>query len=495
MRNKKVYLWLTNCLLLIVSTVMIKAQPVKFNDFFADQTMRIDYFHTGNAISEAVTLDHVYKYGTWAGSMKNLIDTFNNGAYYYKIYDASSGKLIFSRGFDSYFKEYQTGDEAVKGISRTYHERAIIPYPKMKIKFVLEKRDRKNIMNEVFSTGIDPGDLGIIKNSAIDKSVQVYKSHFSGDPHSKVDVVILSDGYSARERNKFERDLKRFTGIFLGHEPYKSHKNLFNIYGVFKASLESGINEPGADIYKNTALSTSFYSLGSERYVLTEDNKAVHDLAAYVPYDAIYIMCNSPRYGGGGIYNFYCTFVSDNQFSDYIFLHEFGHSFGGLADEYYTSDVAYNDFYPKELEPVEPNITRLLDKDNLKWKGVISPSIEIPTPWEKEAFDKMDYSWQKERREINARIAELKRLKSPKKEIDSAQDQYNMKDKLHSDEVDKYLLGSRFAGKVGAFEGAGYSSKGMYRSMLDCIMFSKGAKPFCKVCGDHLLKVIRHYTE
>ncbi len=474
---------------------IMKAQPVSFNDYFTDQTMRIDYYHIGDANSEMVTLDHVYQYGIWAGSLKNLIDDFNNGAYYYKVFDAASGKLILSRGFDSYFKEYQTSDDAAKGIKRTYQESAIIPYPKNKIKFVLEKRDKQNKLNEVYSTEIDPGDLYIIKDAVKDNSVKVYKSHYSGDPHTKVDVVILADGYSAKDQKKFEKDLKRYTNIFLNQEPYKHLKDKFNIYGVFKSSQESGIDEPGANIYHGNVLGTRFYSLGSERYILTENNKAVYDLASHVPYDAIYIMCNSARYGGGGIYNFYCTFAADNQFSPYIFLHEFGHSFGGLADEYYTSDVAYNDFYAKDVEPVEPNITRLLDKDNLKWKNLISSGIEIPTPWEKENYDKMDYAWQKERRAMNNHIAELKRNKAQRKEIDAAQSEYNEKDKIHSDEVDKYLMSSKYWGKVGAFEGAGYSAKGMYRPMLDCIMFSKGTKPFCKVCEEHLIKVIRHYTE
>lgn len=474
---------------------VIPAQTINFKDYFTDQTMRIDYFHIGDSASELVTIDHVYQYGTWAGSMKNLIDNFNNGAYYYKIYDLASGKLIFSRGFDSYFKEYQTSEEAAKGIKRSYQESAIIPFPINKIKFVLEKRDKNNLLSQVFSTEIDPSDLYIIKDAVKDNSIKVYKSHFSGDPHIKVDVVILGDGYTSSEQKKFEKDLKRFTKVFLDQEPYKSQKNKFNIYGVFKASQESGIDEPGANIYKSTTLSTTFYSLGSERYVLTEDNKTMRDLAAHVPYDAIYIMCNSARYGGGGIYNFYCTFVSDNQFSNYIFLHEFGHSFSGLADEYYTSDVAYNEFYPAGLEPVEPNITRLLDKNNLKWKNLITAGIEIPTPWEKENYDKTDYAWQKERREMNKHIAELKQSKAQQKEIETAQNEYNEKDKLHSDEVDKYLTSSKFWNKVGAFEGAGYSAKGMYRSMLDCIMFSKGTKPFCKVCEEHVAKVINHFAE
>jgi hypothetical protein len=480
---------------LFLISIVVSAQTVKFDTFFTDQTMRIDYYHIGDAASEFVTLDHVYQYGIWAGSMTSLIDNFNNGAYYYKIYDLASSKLIFSYGFDSYFKEYQTSDEASKGIKRTYHESAIIPFPKNKIKFTLEKRGSNNELGEVFSTEIDPSDLYIIKDAIKDKSVIVHKSHFSGDAHKKVDVVILGDGYTSGEQKKFEKDLNRFTKVFLNQEPYKSQKNRFNIYGVFKPSQESGIDEPRANIYKNTTLSTTFYSLGSERYVLTEDNKTMRDLAAHVPYDAIYIMCNSARYGGGGIYNFYCTFVSDNQFSNYIFLHEFGHSFGGLADEYYTSDVAYNEFYPAKLEPVEPNITRLLDKNNLKWNNLITNEIEVPTPWEKENYDKMDYAWQKERREMNKQIAEMKRNKVSPKEIETTQNEYNKKDKQHSDEVDKYLTNSKYWNRVGVFEGAGYSAKGMYRSMLDCLMFSKGTKPFCMVCKEHLTKVIKRYAE
>jgi hypothetical protein len=481
---------------LMILFVDIAAQiNIRFDDYFIDKTMRIDYFHIGDAASEVVTIDHIYKYGIWAGSLNNLLDNLNNGAYHYKIYDAASGKLIYSLGFDSYFKEYQTSEEAANGIKRTYHESAIIPFPKNKIKFVLEKRDKQNKFNEAFSTEIDPFDLYIIKDAVKDKNAKIYKIHSNGDPHKKVDVVILGDGYSAKDQKKFEKDLKRYTEIFVSHEPFKKNKDKFNIYGILKTSEESGIDEPGADIYKNTTLSTTFYSLGSERYVLTEDNKTLRDLAVNVPYDAIYIMCNSSRYGGGGIYNFYCTFVSDNQFSPYIFLHEFGHSFGGLADEYYTSDVAYNEFYTAGLEPVEPNITRFLDKEKLKWKDLITPGIELPTPWEKGNYDSADYAWQKERRELNKKIGELKRNRMPQMEIDKAQNEYNIKDKIHSDEVDKYLLSSKYWNKIGAFEGAGYSAKGMYRSMLDCLMFSKGTKPFCKVCEKRVEEVIKHFSE
>jgi len=457
--------------------------------------MRIDYYHTGNSTDELVTIDHIYKYGIWAGSLNSLIDNFNNGAYYYKVYDEQSGKLIYSKGFDSYFKEYQTSEEAIKGIRKTFQESAIIPVPKSKIKFSIEERDTANKLSEIYSTLIDPADIYISDVDADSRGVTVYKQHYSGDPHTRVDVVIIGEGYTSSEKSKFEKDLKHFTDLFMNQEPYKGLSNKFNIYGIYKASVDSGCDNPGAGIYKNTILSTTYYALGSERYILTEDNKALRDIAANVPYDAIYIMVNESRYGGGGIYNFYCTFITDSQFSDYIFLHEFGHSFSGLADEYYSSENVYTDFYPMGIEPIEPNITRLLDADNLKWKKLLTPGIEIPTPWNKDEYDKFDGAWQKVRRKLNRQVAELQRNKGPETEIDSLKKLYNKLDKKHNTQVNQFMNESRYKGMVGAFEGAGYSYRGMYRPMIDCIMFSQGIKPFCRVCEEYIKKVISHYTD
>jgi len=490
----KLFYILITIIMIIPLTVSAMA-PVKFDDYFIDKTMRIDFYHIGDAKTELVTLDQVFQYGIWAGSKKNLIDNFNNGRYYIKIYDAASGNLIYSKGFDSYFGEYQTSDEAIKGIKRTYSETALIPYPKTIIKFVLEKRNRKNKLEEFFSAEIDPSGINIIKDKVEDSSVKIFYGLKSGDPHTKADIAILGEGYTLKEEKKFESDFKRFTKIFLSQEPYKSYKNNFNIYGVFKPSEESGVDEPTHGVYKNTALSCTFNSLGSERYLLTENNKALRDCASHVPYDAIYIMVNTKRYGGGGIYNLYCTFAADNQWSEYLFLHEFGHSFSGLADEYYSSDVAYNDFYPKGIEPVEPNITALLNSNNIKWKEFIAQGIEIPTPWEKEDYDEKDFTWQKSRRELNKKIAKAKRNSAPAEEIKKLENEYNKEDKDHAFAMDKYLRSSKYWNKVGAFEGAGYSSKGLYRPMIDCIMFSKGKKPFCKVCEAAIIKVIKFYSE
>jgi len=475
---------------------LLSAQDITtFNKYFEDATMRIDYYHVGDSKSEIFTIDRIYKQGIWAGSRVNLFDRFNNGAYYYKVYEEASGALIYSKGFDSYFKEYQTSSDAQNGIQRSYHESALIPYPKNPVKLSVEKRDDKNLLNEIYSVILDPSDIMIIKDAVIDKRVEVTQSLYNGDPHSKVDVVILAEGYTDEERELYHSDLKRFTEILTKYEPYKSLKDKFNVYGVFKPSEESGVDEPRAAIFRNTTLNATFNSMGSERYLLTEDNKTMRNIAANVPYDAIYMMVNHKRYGGGGIYNWSCTFTTQNQFNEYLFVHEFGHSFAGLADEYYTSSTAYTDFYKPTLEPVEPNVTALLDPDNIKWKTLLTPGITLPSEWRKEEFDKTDYEWQALRREMNNNTAELKRTNASKELIEKAEIAYIEKDKSRALEVDEYLSTDKNYGKVGAFEGAGYLQKGLYRPMIDCIMFSKGDKPFCKVCEAAIAEVIMHFTE
>jgi hypothetical protein len=482
--------------LLLFFTPFVLAQDLDFfNKYFIDETMRIDYYHIGNSEEEMITIDQIYKYGMWAGSRKYLIDDLNLGRYCVKIYDAATNQLIFSKGFDSYFGEYKTSSEGLEGIKKTFHESALIPYPKVKIIFSMERRDEKQNLFEFFRREIDPSDMMIIRDEIKNRQVKVYDAESNGDPHSRVDVVIIGEGYSLDDKPKFEKDLRYFSDLFFSQEPYKSYADKFNIHGVYKPSEDSGIDEPRAGIFKNTVVSCTFNSMGSERYILTEDNKAVRDLAANVPYDAIYIMINHARYGGGGIYNLFCTFTTDNQFKDYLFLHEFGHSFSGLADEYYTSDVQYNDFYPVGLEPLEPNISALTNPSNLKWKEYLTTGIEIPTPWNKTAYDSMDYKWQAERRALNNKIAELKRNKAAAEVIQAAENEYAKKDKEHSKLVDTYLRENKYYGNVGAFEGAGYVANGMYRPMLDCIMFSKGNKPFCKVCDAHIIRVIEQYGE
>jgi hypothetical protein len=479
----------------LIPVAALSQQTVDFDQYFIDKTMRIDYYHIGDAKHEFITLDQIYHYGIWAGSPKHLLDQFDQGRYYVKVYDAGSGKMIFSKGFDSYFGEYKSSGPALKGIKKTFHESALIPCPKDKIVFMLERRDKYNDLHVFFSDTLDPEATEIIRHEFSDPGILITRPHVSGDPHKKVDVVILADGYSSEESNKFKQDVKKVVEVFFEQEPYKSRSSDFNIYAVLKSSIDSGIDEPRARIYKQTSLSTTFNSMGSERYVLTEDNKAMRDIAAHVPYDAIYIMVNHHRYGGGGIYNLFCTFTLDPQWMKYLFTHEFGHSFTGLADEYYSSPIAYADFYPKGVEPREPNITALLDPANIKWKSLLSEGVLIPTPWFKSEYDSINFSWQKLRVQLNLRTETLKRERASEKIIRQAEQTYARENKAASDKMDAVIQRDPNRNKVGAFEGAGYSATGLYRSQADCIMFSTGMKPFCAACLRSINQMIDHYVE
>jgi hypothetical protein len=465
-----------------------------FDAWFVDKTMRVDYFHAGNAVEETVTLDQVFDQGIWAGSRAHLVDPFNLGRYQVKVYDMASGTLIFSKGFDSYFGEYKTSEPALKGVRRTYHESALLPYPRQPVRFTVEAKDRQNAYKVLFSQDIDPAAVTVIREPLI-PGVKVFEVVTSGQPRNKVDIAIVAEGYTAAEEAKLKADLDRFAAVFFKFEPYKSAKDRFNLYGVFKPSPESGCDEPSHGSFRATALGTTFDSLGSERYLLTEDNKSLRDIAAHAPYDALYIMVNHKRYGGGGIYNLYCTFTTDNQWYEYLFLHEFGHSFAGLADEYYTSEVAYNEFYPRGVEPAEPNITALLEPGKLKWKDLVGHGIEIPTRWEKADFDAMDNAYQKIRGEINTKIAKLKREGAATADVARVEEESERLSREHADKVDAFLRASTYWGKVGAFEGAGYAAQGLYRPQLDCLMFTKGTKPFCKVCEAAVVRTILYYTD
>ena len=480
------------CLGLLLSLSSCNQQDLTpFDQYFTSGSMRIDYFHTGNAKTEVVELDQIYRYDSWAGSLINLIDQLNYGAYYYKVYDLKSGELIYSKGFDSYFKEYQVSTPAINGEIKQFHESAIVPFPKSQVIFSLEKRDASGEMMEVFRKTIDPE---VARSKSVDPDVRIYTSLENGNSNVKADIAIIGEGYTADEDQKFQDDLKRFTEIFFRADPCRSSKDKFNIRGVLKPSHDRGFDEPRAGIDKETAVNATFNSMGSERYLLTEDNKSLRDIAGHVPYDALYIMVNHSRYGGGGIYNFYCVYTSDNINSDYLMVHEFGHSFFGLADEYYTSSTAYNDFYSADYEPAEPNITALNDPENIKWKHLLSDGIELPTPWPKKQYDSLDLIWQAHRAELNDAIFLLQKNGASEEEVELEKSDYDNQSEQRNEEVQKYLENSGFAGKVGAFEGAGYTSTGLYRPSVNCIMFTR-TDYFCPVCQDAMVKVIESYSD
>jgi len=483
----------SNTVFLLPLLFAASAAGAGFDDLFHDQTLRIDYHHTGNAAEEFVSLDELWRQGTWAGSRANLIDDLDLGVYYAKIYAADTGRLIWSRGFSSYFGEWRTTGPAGEGVMRTYHESVLAPLPKAPVEFALESRGTDGVLKEFFRASIDPESWTIRRDPAPAGIITV-DGFIGGDPHDCVDVAIVGEGYTADQAGKFEADVKRFTQLMIGHEPYASYRDHVNVRGVLLPSQESGCDEPSRGVHRRTALGCTFDSLGSERYMLTEDNRAMRDIAQAVPYDVLYIMVNHERYGGGGIYNLFCTFTSDNQWSDYVFLHEFGHSFAGLADEYYTSNVAYTDFYPPGQEPSDRNITALMDPAHLKWADLATGG-PLPTPWNKAEYDAMDIAYQQKRGAINDRIAELMRSGAPEDQIAAAKAEGEKLSFDHQQEVDAWFAANPAAEVVGAFEGAGYMSEGLFRSQLDCIMFTKGVKPFCAACRRGIVEIIERYGE
>ena len=485
--------------LLICAVLSVIAAPVPaadttaFDRHFRDETLRIDYHHTGDAHQEIVALDQLWLQGAWAGSRVHLVDDLDLGRYYAKLQDTASGDVIWSRGFDSYFGEWQTTAAAGRGVNRTYHESVLVPMPLAPVLFSLEARQEDGSLADFFSVEIDPADWNIRRDPPPAGIITV-DAAVAGDPHRCVDIAIVGEGYTAAEAAKFEGDVRRFAKVMLDHEPYAAHRDAISVRGVLLPSQESGCDEPSRGVHRRTALGCTFDSLGSERYMLTEDNRAMRDVAQAVPYDVLYIMVNHERYGGGGIYNLFCTFTSDNQWSEYVFLHEFGHSFAGLADEYYTSNVAYESFYSTSTEPGERNITALLDPAALKWADLAGPG-PLPTLWDKDEFDAMDIDYQRQRGEVNDRIAALMRDGAPAAEVEAAKAEGEALSLGHQQAVDAWFAQNPARDTVGAFEGAGYMTRGLYRSQLDCIMFTKGIKPFCAACRRGIVEVIGRYGE
>jgi len=302
----------------------------------------------------------------------------------------------------------------------------------------------------------------------------------SGVPAAKLDLLILEDGYAAGERRKFERDARRLVQVLFETSPFKERVNDINVWGLVPPSPTSGISRPSQGIHRRSAIGATYDAFDSERYILTFDNRAFRDIAANAPYEVVEILTNSATYGGGGIFNLYSTVAADSVWAPYIFVHEFGHHIAALADEYYTSDVAYLPS-PSRVEPWEPNVTALLDPAALKWKELVTPGPPIPTPWPKEEFEKYTREIQQKRREIRAQ-------RRPEAEMDA----------LFRDEMarDTALLGSgSHAGKVGAFEGANYEARGFFRPQADCIMFTRDRAPFCAVCRRAIEMILDLYTK
>jgi hypothetical protein len=425
---------ITALLVSILAAAPVVAGDIEFEDYFTGGALRVDLYHTGTAATETYALDELIREPFWGGNPKRLLDTMNLGGHLMRVYDLETNGEIFSRGYCSLFGEWATTDEAIEGFPRTFQETLLLPMPKRPVQIRIDRRDRGNVFHNVFDLVVDPSDYHIMTETRY-SAFRVRPIENNGSPEHKVDIVILADGYTVDELHKLREDVARFMKVFFDTEPYAGRRKDFNVRLIESVSAESGVDDPRKGVYRDNLLGLSFNSFDLDRYMLSLSNKAIRDVAAKVPYDIIIILANEEKYGGGGIFNLYSTCVSDNEYDGYIFTHEFGHAFAGLGDEYYSSEVAYNDMYPRGVEPWEPNITALLDPAHVKWGSLIKEGTPVPTP----------------------------------------------DDSLYAD-------------VVGCFEGAGYSAKGLYRPYHTCRMFDKGLVEFCPVCRKAISDMIDFHT-
>jgi hypothetical protein len=445
----------------------------------AAETMRIDFYHTGNVTEERFSLDRVVLEPLpWPGNPLRPLDDTNRGKYFFEVADAANGRVLYSRGFSSIYGEWETTAEAQK-INRTFSESIRFPAPAAPFKVVVKKRDAKNVFRDTWTVAVDPADKFVLRNTTAPDAGPLIKLHEVGDPATKLDFLILGDGYTAAERGKFERDARKLVTTLFATSPFKERQNDINVWGLVPPAAQSGVSRPSQRIYRRSPIGATYDAFDSERYVLTFENKAFRDVAANAPYEVVEILVNSATYGGGGIYGLYSTVAADNTYAPYVFVHEFGHHIAALADEYYTSDVAYLPATDR-VEPWEPNVTALLDPAALKWKDLVTPGTPLPTPWPKEEFERYTGDIQTRRRAIRA-------ANRPESEMDALFQEEERHDTVLLNE-------GAHARRVGAFEGANYEARGYYRSQADCIMFTRDNVPFCAVCRRAIEQILDLYT-
>ncbi len=412
-------------LLIVLSALPAWAQN-DFDTYFEKKSLRIDFALSGNAETQSAAIQQLREEPIWGGPIKNRIDPFNYGGYYIHVYDKASGKEIYSRGFNTLFEEWRSTKQAEKE-TQSWTNSMSVPYPRVPVIIEIKARDKADMQfHSLLRQEVDPASIFIDRGKLKENRVFSIQSH--GNSSEKIDLVFIAEGYTANEQEKFEADAKRFTEALFQTPPFDAYKNDFNVWAVAVVSEESGTDISGKGIFKNTALNSGYYTFGVDRYLTTPDMKAIRDAVWNVPCDAIFLLINTDMYGGGGMYNFYACGTADHPKTSVVFTHEFGHSFAGLADEYFSSEVAYQDFYNLKYEPWEPNITTLVDFDR-KWKDLLPANTPIPTP-------------------IN---------------------------ELHKD-------------KCGVFEGGGYLPKNIYRPMDHCMM--RDYAPFCPACSRAIRQMI-----
>jgi hypothetical protein len=440
-------------------------------------TVRLDYTHSGNALSDQYAIERVLiEPLPWPGDPSQPFDNTNRGQNRVEVVDAKTGDLLYSRDFSTVFGEWKTTEEANK-ISHGFHESVRFPKPERPVRVRILKRDERNQFSVAWSVEVDTDGQDVVKKQG-PAPARPIPIRVSGPSPNKVDLLILGDGYTQADMAKFEADARRLSNHLFEVSPFRERAGDFNVWAMAVPTQESGISRPSGGVHHASPLGTRYDIFGSERYVLTLDNRALRDIAQYAPYEFIEILVNNETYGGGGIFGQFSTAAASNAWANYLFVHEFAHHFAGLADEYYTSPVAYQSSGAR-MEPWEPNVTALRDPAKLKWNKHVKAGTPLPTPWPKAEYEAYSREYQKRR-------AALRAANRPESEMNAL-----FREDLQR--TNAIFANAQYRHAVGAFEGANYEASGYYRPAMQCIMFDR-SEQFCPVCQDGIGDIIDLYA-
>ncbi|MDD3038424.1 IgA Peptidase M64 [Bacteroides sp.] len=419
------------CILLSL-LVITGSYAQNFSDHFLDKTLRVDYIFTGDVNQQAIVLDELSELPTWAGRRHHLSEIPLEGNGQIIVKDLSTKQCIYKTSFSSLFQEWLSTDEA-KHTTKGFENSFLLPYPKQPVEVEITLfNPRKEVMTS-FKHIVRPDDILIHKRGTSHVTPHQYLLQ-SGNEKDCIDVAILAEGYTEKEMDIFYQDAQKACESIFSHDPFRSKKNKFNIIAVASPSIDSGVSVPRENQWKQTAVQSHFDTFYSDRYLTTSRVKSIHNALAGIPYEHVIILANTDVYGGGGIYNSYTLTTAHHPMFKPVVVHEFGHSFGGLADEYFYEDDVMTDTYPSNIEPWEQNITTLIDFSS-KWKDMLTSNTPIPTP----VSQKEKYS-------------------------------------------------------VGVYEGGGYSAKGIYRPAFNCRMKTNEHPEFCPVCQRAISRMIDFYV-
>lgn len=434
----------------VMAIVSLSAQTPAY-----EKTLRLDYIFTGTNEETEISLAKMKSLDGWHGRRVNMDNFLLEGNGQVKLYDAESGKLLYINTFSTLFREWQNSEEATK-VRKSFEVVLLVPMPQAKARVTVDLfNDRKEIV-ATYTHEMDPSDILIQPVRCNFPSRYIHKA---GDSKDCIDIAFVAEGYTAEEADLFYSEAQMAMEQILAHEPFKSLQDRLNFVAVAAPSQESGISVPNKGLWKNTALGSHYDTFYSDRYLTTLNIFKLHDALASVPYEHIIILANTETYGGGGIYGQYMMSSTRHAQSKPVIVHEFGHSFAGLADEYFYDDQ-YEQFYFSDIEPWEPNITTLVDFDS-KWKDMLDTD-KVVTKADQLAE-------QAEKR------AQMQKDRAAGKPV--ARPDY-----------------SNIKFEVGLYEGGGYLSEGVYRPVPECRMKINEYPEFCPVCKRAITRYIEWNT-